>query len=75
MEFYNLKQVEVDKHDLTVYDYKEKLLRLYKYALEVSNDAMNSKFIEGLQDHLKYQVTASGCINFLDALPKAENFE
>ena len=40
MEFYNFKQVEVDKHDLKVDDYKEKFLRLHKYAPEVTGDAM-----------------------------------
>ena len=76
MDFYNFKQVETDKHDLTVNDYKEKFLRLHKYAPEVTNDdAMKSNFIEGLQDNLKYQVKGLGCINFLDVVAKVENYE
>ena len=75
MEFYNFKQVETDKHDLTVDDYKEKFLRLHKYAPEVTGDAMKSKFIEGLRDDLKYQMKGSSSINFLDAVAKDENYE
>ena len=50
-------------------------MRLHKYAPEVTGDAMKSKFIEGLRDDLKYQVKGSGCIDFLDAVAKAENYE
>lgn len=75
MEFYNFKQYEEEKHDFTVDDYKEKFLRLHKYAPEVTADAMKSKFIEGLREDLKYQVKGSGCTDFLDAVAKAENYE
>ena len=75
IEFSNFKQVETDKHDLTVDDYKEKLLQLHKYAPEVIGDTMKNKLIEGLRDNLKYQVKGLGCINFLDAVAKAESYK
>ncbi|MCO5590930.1 hypothetical protein L7F22_044906 [Adiantum nelumboides] len=75
MEFYNFKQREEDKHSLSVDEYKEKFLRLHKYAPEVTGNALKSKFIEGLREELKYQVKGSGCTDFLDAVAKAENFE
>ncbi|MCO5609063.1 hypothetical protein L7F22_063284 [Adiantum nelumboides] len=75
MEFYNFKQREEDKHSLSVDEYKEKFLRLHKYAPEVTWNALKSKFIEGLREKLKYQVKGSGCTDFLDAVAKAENFE
>ncbi|MCO5598502.1 hypothetical protein L7F22_052599 [Adiantum nelumboides] len=70
-----LKQREEDKHSLSVDEYKEKFLRLHKYAPEVTGNALKSKFIEGLREELKYQVKGSGCTDFLDAVAKAENFE
>ena len=48
MEFYNFKQVEKDKQDLTIDDYKEKFLRHHKYAPKVAGDAKKSEFIKGL---------------------------
>ncbi|MCO5550305.1 hypothetical protein L7F22_003788 [Adiantum nelumboides] len=75
MEFYNFKQREEDKHSLSVDEYKEKFLRLHKYAPEVTGNALKSKFIEGLREELKYQVKGSGCTDFLDVVAKAENFE
>ncbi|MCO5597655.1 hypothetical protein L7F22_051736 [Adiantum nelumboides] len=75
MEFYNFKQREEDKHSLSVDEYKEKFLRLHKYAPEVTGNALKSKLIEGLREELKYQVKGSGCTDFLDAVAKAENFE
>ncbi|MCO5560199.1 hypothetical protein L7F22_013808 [Adiantum nelumboides] len=75
MEFYKFKQREEDKHSLSVDEYKEKFLRLHKYALKVTGNALKSKFIEGLREELKYQVKGSGCTDFLDAVAKAENFE
>ena len=75
MEFYGFKQQEVDKHDLSVDEYKERFLRLHKYAPEVTGDALKMKFIEGLRDELKFQVKGAGCLDFLNAVAKAENYE
>ena len=75
MEFYGFKQQEADKHDLSVDEYKERFLRLHKYAPEVTGDALKMKFIEGLREELRFQVKGAGCLDFLDAVAKAENYE
>lgn len=75
MEFYSFKQQEVDKHDLSVDEYKERFLRLHKYAPEVTGDALKMKLIEGLCDQVKFQVKGASCLDFLDAVAKAENYE
>lgn len=38
-------------------------------------DALNMRFIEDLWDELKFQVKGVGCIDFMNAVAKAENYE
>ncbi|MCO5571960.1 hypothetical protein L7F22_025711 [Adiantum nelumboides] len=45
MEFYGFKECEANKLSLTVDEYKEKFLRLHKYAPEVTGDALKMKFV------------------------------
>ena len=73
MEFYGFKQHEVGKAMLTVDDYKDKFLRLHKYAPKVTCDALKIKYIEGVIKVLKFQVKGAGCTDFLDAVAKAQN--
>ncbi|MCO5602671.1 hypothetical protein L7F22_056807 [Adiantum nelumboides] len=47
MEFYGFKQCDLNKPALSVDEYKEKFLRLHKYAPKVIGDALKMKFIEG----------------------------
>ena len=75
MEFYGFKQFEEDQHNLFVDEYKEKFLRLHKYVPEVVGDALKSKFIEGLPETLQFQVKGSGCVDFLDAVAREENYK
>ena len=75
MEFYNFKQVQEGKHNLSVDEYKEKFLRLHKYTPEVIGEALAHKFVEGLKEDLIYMMKGTGSSDFLDAVAKAENFE
>ena len=75
MEFYGFKQNKDGKPILTVDEYKEKFLRLHKYAPEVTGNALKMNFIEGLTGELKFQVKGAGCTDFLDAVAKVENYE
>ena len=63
------------KHNLSVDEYKEKFLRLHKYAPEVTSEALTHKFMEGLKEDLLYMMKGTGSTNFLDAVAKAKNFE
>ncbi|MCO5552689.1 hypothetical protein L7F22_006206 [Adiantum nelumboides] len=55
MEFYGFKQCDPNKPALSVDEYKEKFLRLHKYAPEVTGDALKMKFIEGLQEEVMFR--------------------
>ena len=49
MDFYKCQQEPEGEPSLSVHEYKEKFLRLHKYAPEVEGEALKNKFVEGLR--------------------------
>ena len=41
----------------------------------MTGDVLKMKFIESLRQTLKFQVKGARCIDFLDVVAKAENYE
>ncbi len=75
MDFYKFQQEPEGEPSLSVHEYKEKFLRLHKYAPEVEGEALKNKFVEGLRKDIYYQVKGAGATDFLDAIAKVESYE